>query len=181
MAYLAAGAEFDSDEEFDDFLDDSYVRREEEVSYKKTETPKPKPKRNVVLESISCGAIFLNDIRMAIINDNFGLLKELMESESNVFVDTILTAGWTALMYASNSGHKLMVHYLLERGADPNFHKDNWTPLMAVCGASNGIPEEDLIECAKYLLKFGANVNALDNYGNSALIYAAKTGKCGQR
>ena len=39
--------------------------------------------------------------------------------------------------------------------------------------------EEDLIECTRYLIKFGANVNAVDTYGNSPLIYAAKTGKSG--
>ncbi|CAG2183985.1 unnamed protein product [Oppiella nova] len=82
-------------------------------------------------------------------------------------------------MYATNGGHKDIVHYLLERGADPNYHNDNSTPLMAVCGARSDVSEEDLIDCAKSLMKFGANVNALDKYGNSALIYAAKAGKCG--
>ena len=48
---------------------------------------------------------------------------------------------------------------------------------MAV-GVGNA-KEEDLICCANYLIKFGANVNAVDTYGNSPLIYAAKTGKAG--
>ena len=61
---------------------------------------------------------------MAVINGNLDLLKEMLETQTDnqFFVDTILSAGWTPLMYASNGGHKHIVHYLLERGADPNYH-----------------------------------------------------------
>lgn len=52
---------------------------------------------------------------------------------------------------------------------------ENFTPLMALCISS--AKEENLIESAGYLIKFGADVNAVDSYGNSALIYAAKSGK----
>lgn len=47
---------------------------------------------------------------------------------------------------------------------------------MAVC-TSNNSNEEELIACVRCLITFGANVNATDTYGNSVLIYAAKSGK----
>ena len=47
---------------------------------------------------------------------------------------------------------------------------------MAVC-TSNNPNEDDLVACARHLISFGANVNATDSYGNTVLIYAAKSGK----
>ncbi len=49
---------------------------------------------------------------------------------------------------------------------------------MTVCSSVNQ-NEDDLISCVQYLIKFGANVNSCDKNGNSCLIYAAKSGKCG--
>jgi ankyrin repeat protein len=85
----------------------------------------------VCLESIasSDGVICLSDIRTAIINGNADYLKQLMEKDNKFFVDTILSAGWTPLMYATNGGHKHIVDYLLERGADPNYHNGLSEPL----------------------------------------------------
>lgn len=68
--------------------------------------------------------IELSDIRMAVINGDLEYLKEMIETKSDnkFFVDTILMADWTALMFAANFGHKNIVKYLIERGADPNYH-----------------------------------------------------------
>jgi ankyrin repeat protein len=49
---------------------------------------------------------------------------------------------------------------------------------MTVCSSVNQ-NEDDLISCVQYLIKFGANVNSRDKNGNSCLIYAVKSGKCG--
>ncbi len=42
---------------------------------------------------------------------------------TGVPVDTAFSSGWTALMYAANSANEEAVGLLLNRGADPNFHK----------------------------------------------------------
>jgi ankyrin repeat protein len=73
--------------------------------------------------SPSSGSLVLDDIRLGVINGNLDYFKSQIECENNFFIDTVLKAGWTSLMYASNNGHKDLVHYCLESGADPNYHK----------------------------------------------------------
>lgn len=151
------------------------------INQNDNKTLSPKIERKALIRSTrspSPGSLVLDDIRLGVINGNLDYLKSQIECENNFFMDTILKAGWTSLLFAANNGHKHIVHYLLEKGSDPNFHKDNFTPLMAIC--SSVCPnEDDLICCAQYLINFGANVNAFDMYNNTPLIYAAKSGKFG--
>lgn len=41
---------------------------------------------------------------------------------AGINADTILKSGWTGLMYACSVGHGDITEYLLQKGADPNFH-----------------------------------------------------------
>src|SRR5207245_2796307 len=73
--------------------------------------------------SPSPGGLMLDDIRLAVINGNLDYFQSSVERDSGFFIDTILKSGWTALMYASSCGHPHIVHYCLEKGADPNYHR----------------------------------------------------------
>lgn len=41
---------------------------------------------------------------------------------TGVAVDEVLPSGWTALMYAGSAANCIVMKYLLDEGADPNFH-----------------------------------------------------------
>jgi hypothetical protein len=74
--------------------------------------------------------------------------------------------GETALFQAAGHGNAPLVALLLEKGADPNRRLGDagHTPLLS--GA--GYPE-----VARILLEHGAKINAADNYGGTATIFAA--------
>ncbi|XP_054163045.1 ankyrin repeat, SAM and basic leucine zipper domain-containing protein 1-like [Oppia nitens] len=185
MAYLPGGAEL-SDEEDDYYLDDTddyfYGKNNNVINTSAVSEKieiKTKPKRNVLLASLeSNSTLAVNDVRMAIINNNFDHLRQLIEGDSELPIDIPLSADWTPLMIAAKYGRKEIVTYLLERGANPNHNLNKTTPLMAIC-AANDINEDNLIDCANYIIESGGDVNMTDNSGNTALIYAAKSGMAG--
>ncbi|KAL0270008.1 UNVERIFIED_CONTAM: hypothetical protein PYX00_007558 [Menopon gallinae] len=82
---------------------------------------------------------------------------------------------WTALIEACSRGNHEVVAFLLDNGADPNLHKELFTPLMACC-LDNYTREEDRVICLRLLIQRGAKVNALDKYMSTALIIAAGNG-----
>ncbi|KFM69293.1 Ankyrin repeat, SAM and basic leucine zipper domain-containing protein 1, partial [Stegodyphus mimosarum] len=63
----------------------------------------------------------LDDLRYAVLQGNLDIIKDILSK--NIWVDTILKAGWTGLMYACSAGHPEVVEFFLEKKADPNFHK----------------------------------------------------------
>lgn len=96
----------------------------------------------------------------------------------------MLRGGWTALMYACDSGSLNVIQLLLENGANPNAHKgiiiinhtcvimtcinvllilDMFSCLMALC-CTKICEEEQLASCAELLIKEGAKVNGHDRY-----------------
>lgn len=63
------------------------------------------------------------------------------------------------------------IRKLVNKGADVNYNDDttNLTPLIYVCGERTYQPS-DVVEAASILVNAGADVNAKDTFGNTALI-----------
>ncbi|KAK0084117.1 hypothetical protein PV325_007607 [Microctonus aethiopoides] len=89
-------------------------------------------------------------------------------------VNTFFYTGWTMLLYASSAMMPEVIKYLLELGADPNIHKDGYTPLMAVCDSTKGTTEQCL-QCITLLLEAKANPEAANKDRKVPLMYACKS------
>jgi ankyrin repeat protein len=93
------------------------------------------------------------------------MLKTLLESDKTL-LDTRDTDGSTALHCATWKGHREVVVFLLEAGADVHSHNsnDHWgtTPLHAAAHANQTTIVQLLIEA-------GADVNAKDMDGKTPL------------
>ena len=92
----------------------------------------------------------------------------------------IETPGRPPFLLAADRSDVPLMRLLLELGADPmlpNF--SNTTPLMAAAGLGTTEPleeageEVEALEAAKMLLDLGANVNAVDNNGDTPMHGAA--------
>lgn len=89
--------------------------------------------------------------------------------------------GATPLLMAAETGDLPLVRLLVELKADPHLtNADHCTPLLAAAGVgvlSNGDEsagtEEEAIEVVKYMLELGADINAVDDDGKSAMHGAA--------
>jgi uncharacterized protein len=99
--------------------------------------------------------------------------------------DTMLGTGATPLLRAAKAGDTEVVKLLLAKGADPKLStKFGMTPVMAAAGL--GTKEEDTtgrkkteaeaIAAIELCLAAGADVNAVDNQGDTALHGAAQKG-----
>jgi ankyrin repeat protein len=96
--------------------------------------------------------------------------------------DNILTIGASALLRAAKAGDFVAIRMLLDKGADPNLaSKPSVTPLMAAAGVGSRDSdtrgryktEQDAIESARMLIAAGADVNAKEEKGQTALHGAA--------
>ncbi|MCI0746683.1 MAG: ankyrin repeat domain-containing protein [Verrucomicrobia subdivision 3 bacterium] len=92
------------------------------------------------------------------------------------------TKGATPFLMASATADVPYMRLLLELGADPSIaNVDNCTPLIVACGigvgsaAANEVAgeEPEVLEAAELLLKLGADVNAVDANGETAMHGAA--------
>jgi ankyrin repeat protein len=90
------------------------------------------------------------------------------------------TEGATPFLFAADRSDVPLMRLLMELGADPllgNF--DNTTPLLAAAGVGTVEPQEEAgeeseaLEAVKLLLDLGADINAVDNNGDTAMHGAA--------
>jgi ankyrin repeat protein len=88
-------------------------------------------------------------------------------------------AGATPFVLAAMAGDVAVMRRLKEAGADPSLTTSKRsTALMAAAGlgrilGENTLPEPKLLEAATLALELGADVRAADDFGNTALHYAA--------
>ena len=90
------------------------------------------------------------------------------------------TGGATPLLFAADRSDVPLIRLLLELGADPllpNFN--NTTPLLAAAGVGTEEPQEEAgeeseaLEAVKLMLHHGADINAVNNNGDTAMHGAA--------
>ena len=93
---------------------------------------------------------------------------------------TVGTEGATPILFAADRSDVPLMRLLLELGADPfvpNFN--NTTPLMAAAGLGTkealeeAGEESEAVEAVTLLLDLGADINAVDNNGDTAMHGAA--------
>ncbi len=124
-----------------------------------------------LIKVIKQSQVDLDDFRISAMKGNLVSVKSHIES--GVPVSQVLRSGWTALMYAASCGRWQVTEYLLEKKANPNFHKELFTPLMAACASSHE-NEEDLVKCVEILIDHGANINASERHKVTPLMFACK-------
>jgi uncharacterized protein len=95
-------------------------------------------------------------------------------------IETEAAAGATPFLFAADRADIGLMRVLLELGADPllpNFN--NTTPLMAAAGVGTTSPDEEAgdeseaLEAVNMLLDLGADLNTVDNNGDTAMHGAA--------
>ena len=99
--------------------------------------------------------------------------------------DGMLTTGATPLLRAARAGDTAAIHLLLQHGADASLpNRFGATPLMAAAGIGNTSvdtrgkykTQKEAIEAIAQLVAAGADVNAADERGDTALHGAASWG-----
>jgi ankyrin repeat protein len=88
--------------------------------------------------------------------------------------------GATPLFMACDTADVPLMRLLIELGADPKVpNADHCPPLLAASGLGTLAPteeagtEEEIVEAVTYLLDLGADVNAVDDHGETAMHGAA--------
>ena len=126
------------------------------------------------------------------------IVEELIEAGADVNVKN--NDGWTALMRASRWNKKDVVKLLIEKGADVNAKNDEGRTALDLAPTGEirdviqctGIKEKELglellaecrkdsdfdINVAKELIEKGADVNAIDRFNTTALMWASCKGR----
>ncbi|XP_078596608.1 ankyrin repeat, SAM and basic leucine zipper domain-containing protein 1-like [Branchiostoma floridae x Branchiostoma japonicum] len=116
-----------------------------------------------------------DDLKVAVMRGDLNRVKELVQT--GLDPDVVLSSKWTPLMYAAQGSHRTILDFLLEKGADPNFHKDHYSVLMCACSSQQS--DQDMLPCIDLLLQKEVNVNTHDRYHMTAVMYAAREGKAG--
>lgn len=107
-------------------------------------------------------------------------LNARMTKKINVGLTALNTLGATPYLLAARSADAQLMRLLVELGADPKIpNADNATPLIAAAGLGTRSPGEDagteseVLEALQVALDHGANLDAVDNNGETAMHGAA--------
>ncbi|HEX5323530.1 MAG TPA: ankyrin repeat domain-containing protein [Capsulimonadaceae bacterium] len=86
--------------------------------------------------------------------------------------------GVTALMMACDRDDLTTVKTLVDHGADVNISSDeHWTALIgAAFGMNAGAQRPQAVDCVRFLLDHKANIDAVADYGGTALMCASSVG-----
>jgi uncharacterized protein len=113
---------------------------------------------------------------------NTQLKRRIFAVQHDYIPNLNLGAGATPFMKAASASDLLLMRLLLDHGANPNLVTENHgTPLMAAAGlnwrdiASIGT-EKESIEAIQICLDHGADINAANSFGDTALHGAAQRG-----
>jgi len=128
---------------------------------------------------IGSGALSSLDLVQALVS--YGADVNALHGKQNAPNGRLNRTGATPLLLAAESGDVPLLRLLVELGADPLFpNVDQCTPLLAAAGVgvlSNGDEtagtEEEAIETVRFLMQHGADLNAVDNDGKTAMHGAA--------
>lgn len=117
----------------------------------------------------------LSALHAAAYNGNDKLVQALLAH--GAAADAMDTTGKSPAIYAAARGYVEIVEQLIAAGVDPNRHYGNGlTLLMWAAGHSNDTPRRDGVNTVLRILALGAELDAVDNRGWSALMIAAERG-----
>lgn len=139
---------------------------------------RPNPQPSGELDAVAIAALLLE--RGA--NPNARLTARAFAIQHDSLGNASLTIGSTPFMKAATTSDLRMMRLLLDHGADPVLATQNrTTPWMAAAGLnwaeiSSIGTEDESIEALKLMLERGADVNAANDQGETALHGAAQRG-----
>lgn len=114
---------------------------------------------------------YQNHIINACTKGKIEIIEEYAKSHN---VNEFLYKGWTPLLYAAFAAQPEVINYLLLNEANPNQHRDGYTPLMALCNSVSMCLEKSL-KCLRLLIDANADVDAINKHRQTALMYACKS------
>ena len=124
---------------------------------------------------MGCKSAFTRALLAAVLTDKPLLIEPLVSVGADVNVRSHFVGrdeGSTPLILAARDGHWNCVQVLLHVGADVN--KINYGGITPIMRAAEGFRED--MDGIKLLISSGANVNAADRKGETALWLAARSG-----
>ncbi|KYM77876.1 Ankyrin repeat, SAM and basic leucine zipper domain-containing protein 1 [Atta colombica] len=158
-----------SDEEDDEDDDVFYSLEKKESTVKKHNYTSWKGETKTNSEVNNEERIYEERLVKACMMGQLKVIQEYLEQEHDV--NKFLYTGWTLLLYAISSVETEIVEHLLIHGANPNKHKDGFTPLMALCNSTKGTSENSM-KCLELLIRAKADANITNKHKETALMYA---------